>query len=361
MFTQIRQDRGFSLVELLISITISMVIMLGVISMLSNASRSHMELNKSSQLIENGRFAIQQLHEDLRHAGYYGYYYYNDLDTPASLPDPCETDDAALLLEALALQVQGYSADSLTLRPDLAGVGCESTLLVDANLQPGSDIVLLRRANTTALSAAPETNEVYLQSNVTTAEIQFGDPAAVIPGESADAAAVTIFNKDGTTPADIRKYNVHLYFIAPCSSGSGSNGICAVGDDDIPTLKRLELQAVSGITSMVITPLAEGVEYMKVSYGVDDSPATVDSTTGLVGDGVPDFYTQTPTSSQWQSVVTVRINMLVRTVQTTQGHSDDKSYTLGTIDIPAKDDGYKRHVFSSEIRLSNIAGPREVP
>ncbi len=54
------------------------------------------------------------------------------------------------------------------------------------------------------------------------------------------------------------------------------------GGSPIPTLKRLEL-TTSGFS---IVPIAEGVEYMKIEYGVDNSPSTTNASTGLIGDGV---------------------------------------------------------------------------
>src|SRR3972149_6360508 len=109
---------GMSLIELLVAIAIGSILMVGLLTVFSNSSRSHRELEKSSQLIENGRYAIDLLYEDLRHSGYYGHFF--DLGTPPStLPNPCETGSAADLLAATAMPIQGYKAASLTARPDI--------------------------------------------------------------------------------------------------------------------------------------------------------------------------------------------------------------------------------------------------
>ncbi|MBF0357981.1 MAG: PilW family protein [Magnetococcales bacterium] len=365
--TKAEGEAGVTLIELMISLTISMVIILAVVTMLTDASRSHMEVNRSSQMIENGRFAIQQIRTDLRLAGYYGHYFFGNIPTPATLPDPCVTTPAATILSGMALPVQGYNAGSLTQRPDLTATTCTGSFLSDSNLNPGSDILLIRRANTGVFIGTPELNVPYLQSNVSTAEIQFGVTTANVTGAvgstTADTSvAATMMKVDGTTPADIREYTPRLYFIAPCSIGSGANGLCVAGDDGIPTLKMLELSGGT-TTSITITPLAEGIEYMKLSYGVDNSPVTINSTTGMIGDGVPDIYTQTPTLDQWPLVVSVQVNMLARTPSPSGGVLDDKSYNLGGTAITASvlDDNYKRHVFSNEVSLTNMAGPREIP
>ncbi|MBF0444370.1 MAG: PilW family protein [Magnetococcales bacterium] len=361
-----QSEAGVSLVELMISLTISMIIILAVITMLSDASRSHMELNKSSQMIENGRFSIQQLSTDLRLAGYYGHLFYGDLPALTALPDPCVTTNAATLYGAMALPVQGYNA-AIAAQPTFGGGSCGGVFLGNNNLAVGSDILVVRRALTAVVTGAPSLNTVYLQSNVSTGEIQFGDDNGDIPTTTAADGVNAIFALDGTTPADTREYSVRIYFIAPCSSGSDTSvagGVCQAGDDDIPTLKVLELSGGTA-TSMTITPLAQGVEYMKLTYGIDNSPATPNSTTGTVGDGVPDLFTATPTIAQLPLVVSVTLEMLVRTPQPSGGYVDSKIYTLKTgtttVDLGPFGDGYKRHVFSTEVKLTNMAGPREVP
>lgn len=357
------RETGVSLIELMISLTISMVIMLAVAAMLSDVSHSHGELNKSGQLMENGRYAVQQLREDIRHAGFYGHFFYDTLAEPATLPDPCEVADADVILAGMALPLQGYNAASWTVRPAVTGLDCAGSFLTDDNLLAGSDILVVRRSQTSVLSGTPIENEVYLQSNVFSADIQFGRATASVPEEQADGDAVTLFKRDGTTPADIRKQGVRLYFIAPCSKGSHATyeGVCTASDDTIPTLKMLALSSLGGTTTMAIQSLAEGVEKMKFTYGIDNSPSSVNERTGQVGDGVPDLYTATPSLDQWRSVVSVKVDLLVRAPQSSVGHVDGKSYRLAGITVAAANDAFKRHVFGSEVRLLNIAGPREVP
>ncbi len=355
---------GFTLVELMIAMTVSMFILLTIVSMMRDVSRSHNTMEMSSQLIENGRFSVQILQDNLQHAGYYGHYFFNDIAPPAAVPDPCITNNAAALLAAMALPVQGFNALNLANLPDLSATTCGAVFLPPGNLSPGSDILVVRRAGTAVVNGAPVVGEAYLQANINTAQIQFGVLGANLPATTADGAAVTIFNRGGAVPADTREYSVLIFFVAPCSFGVGpavSGGTCTATNDNIPTLKMLELSSVAGVTTMSISPIAEGVEVMKLSYGIDDSPTTVHSLTGLPGDGVPDSYTAAPTLAQWRDVVTVRINLLVRTSRSENDRVDTKSYMLDDIAVVPRNDGFKRHVFSSEVRLTNMAGPREIP
>jgi type IV pilus assembly protein PilW len=87
---------GFGLTEFMVAMTIGLVVLTGLSSVYMTANRSSQELQKSSEQIENGRFATDLLASELRHAGYYG-----QLTTPptglAALPDPCEKSDLSAL------------------------------------------------------------------------------------------------------------------------------------------------------------------------------------------------------------------------------------------------------------------------
>lgn len=358
---------GMSLVELMIALTISSALMLGLTATFKNSSDAQRALEKSGQLIENGRYASNLLYEDLRHAGYYGHFFL--LGTPpAALPDPCETTSLVRLREAMAMPVQVYKAASLTARPVITSTPnntCDTDLLEDDNLQPGSDILIIRRADTSVFTGTPNENEVYIQSNSRVANLLLGNPASDVPVESADGVTTNLKKYPGKATsvdiADTRKYRVHVYFIAPCSIGSGTGGVCTNADDDIPTLKRLELGTDGTDTAMNIVPLVEGVEYMKFEYGVDNSPSDINALTGLEGDGTPDVYVSSPTLAQLPLVVSIRIHLLARATSAISGYRDEKQYVLAGITIPATNDEFTRHVFMSEVRSMNLGGRREIP
>ena len=53
-----RAARGFSLLELMTSITIGLLIMAGLASVFVNSSTANKEMKNNAEQIENGRFAI---------------------------------------------------------------------------------------------------------------------------------------------------------------------------------------------------------------------------------------------------------------------------------------------------------------
>jgi type IV pilus assembly protein PilW len=361
----------------MVALTIGLLLLAGLTVIFVNSSEANRELQKTAQQIENGRYATDILVQDLRHAGFYGHYYKLP-DPPVGLPDPCETAALASIQDGLPLAVQGYRAPDLSTRPDVSGTTCDDKgLLTAANLQPGSDVLVVRRADTNALAttAVAISQDIFLQATGIQAEIQLGNGAA-IGTNKANGTASALFKKDGT-PAPIRKYHVHVYFVAPCSVGSGANGVCQAGDDTIPTLKRLELASVGGVTTMRLVPLVEGIEYLKVEYGFDSFPDTADTSTGLVGDATADCYDAIPPANcptpsgpvaNWANVIAAKVYVLARNIERTSGHVDSKSYllgtapgTVGTTIVAATNDNYRRHVYTAAVRLMNTSGRREIP
>ena len=368
-----RAVRGFSLIELMTSITIGLLILAGLASVFVNSSTANREMRNTSEQIENGRYAIEMLTQDIRHAGFYG-----ELSTlptvPAAAPDPCAAPTAGTVTNtvnaSLALPVQYVSAAAIP-------AGC-AALLAAANLQPNSDIIVVRRTDTTMVNSAGSGtiagNTVYLQTTADTASMQYGVAGAITNAQDATQTASVLQRRDFSVAASgtplafpfiaaaIRAYHVRVYFVAPCSVPNGGGSVCTGSADDlgkpIPTLKRLELGSGGAFT---VVPLVEGIQAIRIEYGVDNLPATADPGTGLLGDSVPDSFTNTPSVTDMGNTVAARVYVLARNTTATSGYVDNKTYTMGTFTTTATNDSFKRHVYSAETRIANQAGRREIP
>jgi len=320
-----------SIVELMIGLTIGILLLVVLSALLINNTRARSDLDNSMQQVENGRYAVQLLAGELRHAGFYGEGSATG-STPASLPDPCVATVAGLKA-SLPLPVQGYSQSSSS------PLSC----LADANFKSGTDILVIRRAMTNKVdSASLDSATPYLQSIGSDFKLDSGT----------NASSFTLTTKSGSA-APIHPFAVQIYFISPCSkpaSGTTCSGSSDDGGFPRPTLKRLELTSDGTTLSWTTTPLVEGVDQLRVEYGIDTD-----------GDGVSDSYTATPSSlSDWTNVASVRLHVLARNTRETLGYTDDKQYTLGDITVGPANDKYKRHAYSEAIRLMNVSGRREI-
>lgn len=328
---------GLSMVEIMIAITVGLLLLAGMATLFAQQSSSSDELEKAGRQIENGRYAMQILQDDIRHAGYYGEYSPTSATIPASLPDPCATTPASLD-PAMALPIQGYDAPTTVPSP-------LSVCLSDANHKTGTDILVIRRADTEDEDvASAAAGQVYLQTT----------PTAYVLGSGSNTSVFTLKQKNGVTLAELHQYYVRIYFISPCSVPAGGGTSCTGSSDDngrpIPTLKRLDLTVVGGAAAFSITPLVEGIDQLQLDYGLDTT-----------GDGTPDSYTTAPASTtDWTNVMAVRVNLLARNNDPSGGYSDGKTYSLGSAgSFGPFNDAYKRHAYNALVRATNPSGRRE--
>jgi type IV pilus assembly protein PilW len=363
----LRYQRGTTLVEWMVSITIGLILLAGLTTLIAQQSSTQAELEKSSRQIENGRYAMQLLNEDIQMAGYYGEFSnVAGLTVPGSLPDPCAV--AVTDIEpAMVFPVQGY--DALT-----TGL---STCLNAANHVSGTDILVVRRVDTATLTIASAASaaggQVYLQSGLAPSGLVFEKKMGtggttsgftlLTQAKPATAAASGIPATAAVpaAPAPLRKFLVHIYFVSPCSvMANGST--CGSTDDGgkpIPTLKRVELSASGNTTEMNMTPLVEGIENMQIDYGIDS--------TG--NDGAPDgqFVAAPATTAAWANIVTLRVHLLTRNNEASAGYVDPKTYEMGynssgsvqTVTPATAVQSYKRRLFSQLIRVVNPSARRD--
>lgn len=334
------RSRGFSMVELMVSVTISLLILTAIAALYSTMSNSNQALANASQQLLNGSYAAQFLSDDLRHAGYFGGAYTPSTGIPATLPDPCVTNNVATMRAALELPVQGYDG------PANPPVSC----IPASDFIPGTDVLVVRRASTTVTAPANlNASDLYMQNNN-----DWTDALNPVLGAGA-VANFPLFNKDGVTPADIRKYYVRIYFVSPCNVyATGLTGCTAEADGGrpVPTLKMLELGVASGgALGMSSFALAQGVENLQVDYGIDSS-----------GTGAAQTFVGIPASmNDWMNVMEIKLNLLVRNPKATQGYVDAKTYTLGLDTSVTPGGAFKRHIFTQHVRLTNQAATRETP
>jgi type IV pilus assembly protein PilW len=392
MTPTLRRQAGLSLVELMISITIGLLITAGLVTVFANSSNTQYELRRTAQQIENGRYAMDILIQDLQVAGYYGSY--RKLVAPASIPaNPCTTDVTTLKAD-INTPVQAYASASATAQASLPG-GCTGSLIKTEDLAAGSDVLVVRRADTTPVSVAAgevtPTGRVYIQGNPSTFDLYQGAGAATScttsPLGGANNATITRRCQypsstdvcSATCPTEpgayIRQLHVHIYYVSPCNIYASGQTKCTAAADNgrpIPTLKRLELTSSAGAAAFQSIAIAEGVEFMKVAYGIDDTPTSVNAETGLIGDGSPDRYVTSLVLADLPNAVTARVDLLVRNPEPSLGYSDSKTYGLGvdpgaptnpgiTIAGTSLPTNYRRHVYSTEVRLVNMSSRKEIP
>jgi type IV pilus assembly protein PilW len=352
---------GFTLVELMVAITLGLFLMIGLISLIVSSVSTRSELDKSSRQIENGRYALQLLGEDVQVAGYVG----STASTSFALVAPVACPTTQAQLGYLATTNPGQSKVPYPLQ----GLSTVPTCIATdptAKAKAGAGMLLVTRVSTTPVAVpvpASGATEIYLQVSNCSSDLQ---PFVIAAGAS--TASFNLQQKDcvATNLAPLRKVVQRVYFVSTCNVCTGT------GADTTPTLKMAEY--LNG--AMTITPLVEGIEDLQFDYGID-----------MDGDGSPDCYTSNPDSppaaevapavcpqpatpydwtnaaSNWSNVMAVRVHVLARNLDATGGWTDTRTYDMGLAKPAAGPfkDSYKRHVYSTVARLYNGSGQRETP
>lgn len=341
---------GLSLIELMIALTLGLFLFLGLTVIAVNNIQSGDEVERANQQIENGRFALAMLSDDLGNAGYFAEFNPSLLATPAAKPDPCATTLASLSA-AIPLAVQGYDN----------GASSPSCL---TDVKANTDILVIRRVSTCAVGAtgcdAAVTNAPYFQSSRCGSTTELGTTSGTYSGTfyslDTTAANLTLHMKDCTATAPTYQYITRIYYIANNDKAS----------DGIPTLKRAELGNTAAPGGFTIVPLVEGIEDMQIEYGLDNPTSTTGAPVVFTAD--PDSYNSctsatSPTcTAYWKNTVAAKIHLLARNTTVTRNYTSAKTFAMGlsasgsaVVDGPYSD-SYKRHVYETTVRLGNVAG-----
>ncbi|MEN0036153.1 MAG: PilW family protein [Cellvibrio sp.] len=343
------RQTGLSLVELMISITLGLILMAGVVQIFLSSKTVFNTQQGLSRIQETGRLAIEFLARDVRMAAFYGCYRPNP-----SVPGN-ELQNAALVIAGLhgnfAEGVRGY--DSLAALPGGAGV-------VGASIKPLSsgvaNVVIVRAAQTVGLpiSKPNDANGVFAYS------AEPADSKGCFDGMCANSAVVV---------SDCFKARVFRVAIAPTSMANDVNfrhnegwggGVITTENfvsgevAAMNTIVYFLAQGASGLPSLWqktntedALELLEGVEQMRISYSTTNNPNY------RLASALP--------AADWPIVNSVRIEVVARSTENNVVDSP-QPYTLGgvvikptTIVVPpatkAVDDRYLRQVFTSTIGI----------
>lgn len=396
---------GLSLLELMVGVMLSLLIVLAMLTLLSNVNRNNAELARTNSVIDNGRMAQQLITTDLAHAGFWGGYLptFDDLSIsgavgsantattvafPTALPDPCTptpvaswTTDYKAQLIAIPLQVYQVSATG-------ASPVCPA-IIAPAVAQPNTDVLVVRHAAPCAAVASAADPDCQNTANNMFFQVSRCSSDAAAFALSAAPAELVLKNATCSATAPLYRFISTLYWIR--------NYFVTPGDG-VPTLVRTRFQLAGGVLAHQQTEiLVDGVQALRVQIGVDNaSKPTAAGGTGTAltttmfqqdvgwatatdtytptkrGDGNADAYLTCAAPSapcsdplvapfNLANTVEATVSVLARATTATPGYVDTKTYTLAGSTVGPFSDNYKRHVYTQSVRLENVSMRREVP
>lgn len=393
-----KKQRGVTLVELMIAITISSIVMIGIGSVYTSSKRSFKLQEEFSRLQENGRFAINHITRFVRGAGYSGCasatqnnatsILNSSTDNPWNFNTGLEgyefvgtEPNKTIVLPATATPLTDTSGNrdkwkALESTAPQVSLPLSAALLdTSSGPIPNTDILISRTADGTGVEVAADNGggQVFISDgNTFTCPDGSTGYSGVCEGDILVVSSCTkaaIFQATNITATGKGDGLVNLVH----SAGGGPPG------NSTPTLpfELAEGDEVMKVSTKVFfigagtngpalfmkqgdgasVELVEGVETMQVLYGEDTDTGTPDN--------IPDRYVPANQVKDFSNVVAVRVDILLRSIKELPWRTAiSKNYLLGgsttatatTITSPTTPkDKRLRKVMSTTIKLRNRA------
>lgn len=292
-----RRQTGLSLVELMISITLGLLLLVGVVNLFLGSQQSYRTQETLARLQEAGRFSMDFLVQDLRRAGYWGGN--ADISGLGVEPDAtCTGTDWGQMVRQRVFGKDNGATDYACVTSHLTG-----------------DVVVTRYAE--PFEETPAGSKLYLRSSLFEAQIMLGNATSTVMDE----------------PQWVRPLVAKAYYVR--SSGR------TCGTQAIPSLWLVQLGSDGKPAAPV--ELVPGVESLQVQWGVDSD-----------GDGNANSYQDASAGTDWPNVVAARVWVLVRSECPEAGYTDDRTYQMGNLSF-TPNDNFRRQLYVSTVMLRNRA------
>ncbi len=294
---------GFSIIELMVALTIGLIIIAAMLASVSVTSGSNRTNARVAEFQNNGRFATDFLRRELQHTGFAGLSWTNLTQTGAV--GATDYGCGAGFVTNIAQRIWGANDTN-----PLSG-----SCIPAANYARG-DVLVLRRAALDAIPAATvlAANTLYFRSEYLQGSVYVG-PARPVGLQA---------------PVDDYLLQTDVYYISPYTNSVAES-------PQVPALYRMTLGAGPAMAPQLI---ASGIENMQVQYGVNSVAGTR-------------FYdASTVPATLWTGVVSVRIWLLARSSGTETGYTNTSTYAMGDQSV-AVSDSFQRQLFPLVVQLRN--------
>ncbi len=327
-----QNERGFSLIELMIAMLIGILLLLAATGLFMSNKRIYNEQNDMGRLQENGRFAVDLLTKDIRMASYGGC-----VDDLSSLTNVTTNAATVTNLHNATNAIEGIDdkAGSSTWSPSgstetVANITNGTDAITLRYLEPISDTVAFTTGSTMAsdTSAIPVTcsntagtaencnaagsDHITANENMAITDCSAGDIFIATGATTNTITHSATLNKAYDDSAQVSRYVTTRYYIGTAANTNKFGNA-------VPAL--FKYSSVAGVATT--QELIEGVERMEILYGVDTN-----------SDSIPDTYLAAgaaglTSSANWDDVISVKVSLLLRTIdENVNIDNDTKTYTL---------------------------------
>ncbi len=361
----LHRQHGLSMVELMVTLLISSLLMLGVFEVFLSSNQNNRVAHANARIQENGRLALDILTRNLRMAGYQGCIDPNMIDLNIVADDPPTTDLSSS-------GVMGYESDD-----DDWDIGTRDSQLDPITDVPnGSDIIFVQFVSPTGVNVMCtgsinscsavnanikiENNSIGLTQNdiAVVTDCESADLFRIVnmPNDAADGMTTLSHSNALNTTNNLSKvyddsaqvvtYNALAYYVKDTGrTNERGNAIFSLYQFDAA------FQTGGAITGNE-EELVEGVEQLQILYGQKLDSGNIRYV--AADDGDLDFT----------EVESIRISILVSDADPIRQEDDSNTYKLSGVDVepagavspetvhPA--DRRLRQVFTTTLYMRNL-------
>jgi len=367
---------GFSLVELMVAITLGLLLTAGMIQLFSSSKLTFQTNDALARVQENGRFALELLKRELREAGTGGFCA-GRLDINNHLREDCPGGGEDFFDPNRAVTGWEFagtgSNENYTIPDDLdpdstSGGNWESSATSGSSLPsdlqglvaPGSDVLIVRRLEPIVGLTAADTNAPGDSNIVLESAHELNPNAIVLVTNCANATDLFQNGAGGSAFSEAS---------GGCSGpGPGNTSIdWATGYDGSmqafrvrivayyigvnpntgqPGLYRLDMS--NGTAAATQEEMVEGAESLQILYGFSEAAPAGD------GQSINSWLTaeQVPADG-WGQVLAMRVGLTFRSSEIADGDRTVQVFNLSGANISSPGDGRLRSPFSSTVALRN--------
>jgi type IV pilus assembly protein PilW len=328
-------NRGFSLVELMVALVITLILLAGIGQIFLSSKKSFLVQDSLGRLQENGRYAMETIAQDVRRAGFWGGNAdITEIEDHISASGKVDSDDGTCADASWARMLTHRIFGKNDTR---AGYTC-----LPSDTTHKGDILVVRYAAPWEVGDVTTPcfvkNQYYLRSSLFQGQL-----FQCSNGRPADCTGTTPCPEDAALTIDapaVRTAELvsHGYFIHAVTTPDK----CPTAGK-VPALYRQSLVNGQVNNTNTFEEIAYGVDDFQVQYGVDtDNDNSVDGYLDAADAG----------DAMWGQVIAARVWLLVRAECPETGYTNDTTYTMaGAAYTP--NDHYRRQLYTSTIRLRN--------
>jgi type IV pilus assembly protein PilW len=313
--------RGFSLIELVIGMAIGLFLLAGVFTAYFNGRAAQAVTDDQVAMIDDARFALQTIGDDLRQAGLWGRINDFELESGVASKDlPIKPLARASLItgECVAGWADFAAPVAVFNGTSPYSSTCTSQYSAGVMAELPSDVLEIRYTlGQPVANANLQASMIYVASDV--------NQAAVFEGTTPPGFSVPSANMNFPLVAN-------TYYISSWSNILG---------DGVPSLHKVSLEQGPNVIDQM---LLAGVENLQVQYGIDTD-----------GDGAVNVYVDPDNAfaSDWQKIRSVQVWLVIRSQRNEPSLNTARTATVAGASRSFPNDGFRRYVVSTVVNLRN--------